>query len=184
MNPREPTINHNDLMSIGAAIFHGKVETMDSAGNYSGTAFKDQTFANALTMRPYGFRSYAPQNTGLVLTYSQAGLIVLSQENALPSGVSEPQSGEALLYNSQGAQVKLDTNGDIIILQKSARFVNMGSSPEFVALASKVDAELSSIETNLLEHKHGGVTTGSGTSAISDSTYEASSVAATEVKAT
>ena len=122
-------------MDVGTAIFHGYVESMDANGNYHGVGFNGQPLSGVLTARPYGFRSRAPKNTGLVLTYSQAGLLVLSQINALPSGVSEPESGETLLYNSQGAQVKLDKNGDILAVQKSGRYVLLGNNPtKLVAL--------------------------------------------------
>lgn len=126
MNPRD---NMAELMAIGAEVFHGRVTGMDANGNYHGVGRNGEKFAGAITARPYGLRSYAPANTGLVATYSQAGLLVLSNENALPSGVSEPEEGETILYNSQGAQVKLDKNGDIIIQQKSSsQGVKLGSS--------------------------------------------------------
>lgn len=126
MNPRD--YSDQELLERGAAIFHGHVESMDSRGNYNGTGHNGEKFAGAIAARPYGFRSYAPKNTGLVLTYSEAGLLVLGQEGELPTGVSEPLSGETVLYNSQGAVVHLDENGDINITQKSGRAVTVGEA--------------------------------------------------------
>ncbi len=183
MNPRDNDPD-GDLMEIAAAVFHGRVAAMDANGNYSGIGHNAQPFSGAITARPYGLRSRAPVNTGLVLTHSQAGLMVLSNVNALPTGVTEPLEGETLLYNSQGAQVRLDENGDVDIVQKSGRFVNIGSSPRLAALASLVNDELDSIQGQLSGHKHSGVTTGPGTSGVSDSTYVASDVDATETKIT
>lgn len=158
MNPRPST--DADLLDVGAAVFHGHVSARDDNGQYSGVGYSGQKFHAALTAYPYGFRSYAPLNTGLVLTHSPAGLLVLSQEGNLPEGVTEPLSGEALLYNAQGCQVHLDANGDVKVMQKSGRFVNMGSSPEFVALASLVNTEMDRIQRAHDLHKHPTAATG------------------------
>ncbi len=113
MNPRDYT--DDQAAAVGAAVFHGHVTSRNAAGKYSGVGRAGEPIKEALTAYPYGFRSYAPVNTGLVLTRSQAGLLVLSQENALPSDVTEPLSGEALLYNSTGATVLLDEDGNVIL---------------------------------------------------------------------
>lgn len=114
------------LAAIGAAVFHGHVESRNDKGRYSGVGHAGEPIKEALTAYPYGFRSYAPANTGLVFTRSAAGLLVLSQENALPDGVSEPLNGETLLYNAHGAQVHLDENGDIIHEPKAGRYIKLG----------------------------------------------------------
>lgn len=153
MMPRERT--QGELMDIGAAVFHGRVESQDSEGQYSGEGHTGETFSAALTAHPYGYRSYAPLNTGLVLTYSEAGLLVLSQHNDLPSGVSEPKSGESILYNSQGCRVHLDENGDINITQKSGRFVLLGNSPsEFAAMGNLTDDAFKDIVGEHNDHTH------------------------------
>jgi hypothetical protein len=150
MEPRQEDTDDE----IAEALYLGYVVAKDAKGKYSGTGHKGEPFTEAITAQPYGIRSYAPVNTGLVLTRSQAGLLVLSQHGQLPSGVSEPLSGEVKLYNSQGAQIHLDTNGDISITQKSGRFVNIGSAPEFAALASKVNTELDRIQEKYDTHTH------------------------------
>lgn len=179
----EPRDTDADLLGIAAAVYHGRVEARDANGQYSGVAHKGEKFSGALTAYPYGFRSYAPLNTGLVLTRSEAGLLVLSQEGKLPSGVSEPLSGETLLYNAEGAQVLLDENGDIELVQKTGRFVLMGSSPEFVALASLVNTELDRIQVAHDTHKH--PTAAVGAPSVPDTLLTTmGDVDASEVKAT
>lgn len=153
MEPRD----NSDVraLEIATAVFHGHVETMDGDGNYTGVAHSGQRFSEALTARPYGFRSYAPVNTGLVLTRSQAGLLVLSQEGALPEGVTEPLSGEAKLYNSQGCQIHLDEDGNINITQKSGQYVNIGNNPtSFAARANVILADLENIQSVFDSHTH------------------------------
>ncbi len=171
-----------DLMDIAAAVFHGRVDSRDVNGQYTGEAHKGEKFTSAVTAYPYGFRSYAPLNTGLVLTRSQAGLmLVLSQEGPLPTGVTEPLSGEALLYNAEGAQVLLDENGDVNIVQKSGRFINLGSSPSPAALAKLTDAEFDRIQAAHDTHKHAGC---AGNNVPDTLLVTMGDVGATEVKIT
>lgn len=154
MEPRDKDEYAQD-MAIGAAVFHGYVLAKDTNGEYSGIAHDGEPFSGALTAQTYGIRSYAPANTGLVLTRSAAGLLVLSQEGSLPTGVSEPLSGETLLYNAQGAKIHLDTNGDINITQKSGRFVKIGTSPtQFAARADRVLSELENFQSTFDGHTH------------------------------
>lgn len=57
------------------------------------------------------------------------------------------------------------------------------SGAQLIALANLVKSELQSIATALASHTHSGVTTGTGTTGTSNSTYSASDVAASQAKA-
>lgn len=86
-------------------------------------------------------------------------------------------SGSALLLGkSSGPQLGVDG---------SAVHVGAYPSADFVALAAKVDAAISSIRTIFASHTHTGVTTGIGTSGIPVLPIpDPGSVAATKAKAT
>lgn len=71
-----------------------------------------------------------------------------------------------------------------VVVQSDLVVLGAESSAQFVALANKVDGALSSLATKLAAHKHTGVTTGVGISAVWDQTFSPGSVAATKVKAT
>jgi phage gp45-like len=148
--------NSADLMDLAAQIFAGTVTSYDTAGHYSGAGYNGQALAGVPIARPYGYRARAPANTGLVLAHTVSGLLVLSERNNLPAGVTEPADGEALLYNAQAAQVRLDENGDIVLTPKSGEHVKIGGvgATDPVALSTQTDTELGNIVTAFNAHIH------------------------------
>jgi hypothetical protein len=78
--------------------------------------------------------------------------------------VSEPAAGATKLYNSQGCEVHLDGNGDIIHKPKSSRFVLLGSASAShkIALGDTTDQHLGNIAEKYDQHTHtdpqGGIT--------------------------
>lgn len=61
--------------------------------------------------------------------------------------------------------------------------LSAGGSTNFVALANLVKSELDAIQTALTSHTHSGVTAGAASTGASNSSYTASDVAASKVKA-
>jgi phage gp45-like len=99
-------------------------------GLITGVGFDGQTLAKVHHGQPYGLRSNPPENREIVYLQTAGGLIVVtSRQDAADFtalGLSEPEDGETMLYNAQGALVHLDENGDIIHGPKSGRHVKLG----------------------------------------------------------
>lgn len=107
--------------------------------------------------------------------------------------------GQTLVLNKDGGVVMANAANDAYVEVKPPGVtingaeivltggVVMGNSDpaatQFVALANLVLAQLQEIQAQLTAHTHGGVTTGTGTSGSSNSSYVAGSVAASLVKA-
>lgn len=94
-----------------------------------------------------------------------------------------PDSSAAQSADPNNMVLGNDTNGAAQIVIKTSEILAGSSATNFVAMADKVLSELNSIATALVTHTHSGVTTGPGITGTSSSTYLASAVASSNLKA-
>jgi phage gp45-like len=135
-------------------------------GRITGVGHEGQPLADIPACQPYGIRSAPPQDHELVYLQTEGGLVVVTtREDAADYsgyGLSEPEDSEVVLYNSQGASVRLNEDGDIVAEPKSGRHVKLGSgATEFVAMANLVKARVDTIQQAFDGHQHaetGGTT--------------------------
>lgn len=140
--------------------------------------YADELHDDVERFQEYGFSS-VPDKDAEAIAASMGGershMVIIATEDRRyrPKG---QKRGEVVLYTLQnGVRILLKEDGNILL----------GTDPtEFVALANLVMARLNTLQSALDAHKHSGVTTGLGTSGVSDSPVGAlADVAATEVKA-
>lgn len=99
-------------------------------GLITGAGRTGQQLADVHACSPYGLRSYPPQDHELVYMQTEGGLVVVAQREDATDyagySLSEPVEGEVVLYNNQGASVKLDQSGGVVAEPKSGQHVKLG----------------------------------------------------------
>lgn len=183
MDPRD---SDQDLRDIAGDIIRGVKREYDSnTGLVIADGYHEQAIRELPNAHFYGLRSNSPAGTEVVIAYTEGGLIVVGERGSLPSGVAEPAAGATKLYNSQGCEVHLDENGDIVHEPKSGRHIKLGSgATQFVAMANKVLTELNSIQTWANSHTHDTAGVQPGGSTLTSATGKPTMSAPGSVEAT
>lgn len=127
MKPRDDIDRR--LQVAAEQAFRGYKTAQDTAGLITGIGHDKQVLEGVHAGHPYGQRGNSPAaaETELVYLETAAGLIVVTERSALPSGVSEPASGESLTYGNAGSYAKHTAAGDIEMEPKSGQKAKLGS---------------------------------------------------------
>lgn len=170
----------------------GEVGVAQYQGGF--VALKDNATADGTDVTIYAVHndgSGVPDKAHLVQLDSTTANSSITLLHSFGHAISLDKDGNIVLRNKDSDTSVVVKQDGTVVINAANISLNGGvmagdknpANGQFVALANLVFSELSSIQAQLTAHTHGGVTAGAANTGASSSTYVASPVAATLVKA-
>jgi len=180
LNPRDDIERAIQLAALQAFRGH---KVSEAGGRITGIGHAEQVLEGVHKGHPYGQEGNSPAAAELVYLETAGGLIVVTERNTLPSGVTACATGESQTYGNGGSYHKHTAAGDQVLEPKPGQFLKLGAGAvEFIAMANLVMTELEAQRKWINEHVHPTAATGPPSAPTPPLMEAPSSVAATKAK--
>jgi phage gp45-like len=164
MSPFE-TLKNKISMMIGRAIVN-TINNSKLTATIQVTALNGDIIPDVEYLSPYGFEGMPSKSQTVIVSINgnkdQALAIVLHDRDSRPKDLS---LDETKLYSKFGGFVKCNKNGEVEIMG------NADYAVAFTDLKTAFDSLKATVDDHITKynlHKHGGVSTGGGSTAIPD----------------
>ncbi|HEX7851405.1 MAG TPA: phage baseplate assembly protein [Sphingomonas sp.] len=176
-------------MSLLSLFGFGRVTTVDDSGDAqllqitqgaTGKGYTDRIFDKIMRFGQFGVASVPPLNAGALMLHlggDRSQTFVIATHDS-PSRPKNLQPGDSALYDVRGAVIKLTADGlEIDCAGKPARIHNFSSlrvegdlhvTGDVITRADATAVSVNGLRDAYHQHKHSGVTTGSGLSGLTD----------------